>query len=371
MVEDGDWVDEGTQLTPGSLYPADVLKHAGDTATERYLVNEVQEVYRSQGVEINDKHIELIVRQMMKKVRIVTAGDTQFLPGQLVDRAVFVRENVRVKEDGGELAEAEAIILGITKASLATESFLSAASFQETTKVLTDAAIEGKTDTLQGLKENVIIGKLIPAGTGLRQYRGVEIFPAGRAEALAEADRMMSSDAASFFGEELGRRRRETETQGRGLRPQGLRLAAAAPFRYTTRLLSEAEDQRGQMTTISQLVRKGRESKVKRAKTPALKGSPQKRGVCTRVYTTTPKKPNSALRKVARVRLTNGMEVTSYIPGIGHNLQEHSVVLVRGGRVKDLPGVRYKVIRGTLDAAGVADRKKARSRYGAKGKGAR
>jgi len=125
------------------------------------------------------------------------------------------------------------------------------------------------------------------------------------------------------------------------------------------------------MTTISQLVRKGRESKVKRAKTPALKGSPQKRGVCTRVYTTTPKKPNSALRKVARVRLTNGMEVTSYIPGIGHNLQEHSVVLVRGGRVKDLPGVRYKVIRGSLDAAGVADRKQARSRYGAKGKGAR
>ena len=114
---------------------------------------------------------------------------------------------------------------------------------------------------------------------------------------------------------------------------------------------------------------KGRESKTKRSTTPALKGSPQKRGVCTRVYTTTPKKPNSALRKVARVRLVNGMEVTSYIPGIGHNLQEHSVVLVRGGRVKDLPGVRYKVIRGTLDAAGVNDRKQARSRYGAKGKG--
>jgi len=125
------------------------------------------------------------------------------------------------------------------------------------------------------------------------------------------------------------------------------------------------------MTTINQLVRKGRESRIRRATTPALKGSPQKRGVCTRVYTQTPKKPNSALRKVARVRLTNGMEVTTYIPGIGHNLQEHSVVLVRGGRVKDLPGVRYKVIRGSLDASGVADRKKARSRYGAKGKGAR
>jgi len=107
-------------------------------------------------------------------------------------------------------------------------------------------------------------------------------------------------------------------------------------------------------------------NKVKRGKTPALRGAPQKRGVCTRVYTVTPKKPNSALRKVARVRLTNGMEVTTYIPGIGHNLQEHSVVLIRGGRVKDLPGVRYKVIRAALDASGVADRKKARSKYGAK-----
>jgi small subunit ribosomal protein S12 len=120
------------------------------------------------------------------------------------------------------------------------------------------------------------------------------------------------------------------------------------------------------MPTIQQLVRKGRQDKVSKTKTAALKGSPQRRGVCTRVYTTTPKKPNSALRKVARVRLTNGMEVTSYIPGEGHNLQEHSVVLVRGGRVKDLPGVRYKVVRGTLDAAGVSDRKKARSQYGAK-----
>jgi len=120
------------------------------------------------------------------------------------------------------------------------------------------------------------------------------------------------------------------------------------------------------MTTISQRVRKGRESKVKRAKTPALKGSPQKRGVCTRVYTTTPKKPNSALRKIARVRLTNGIEVTTYIPGIGHNLQEHSIVMIRGGRVKDLPGVRYHIIRGTLDAVGVANRKQSRSKYGAK-----
>ena len=123
------------------------------------------------------------------------------------------------------------------------------------------------------------------------------------------------------------------------------------------------------MPTIQQLVRQGRSSKFTKTKTPALKGSPQRRGVCTRVYTTTPKKPNSALRKVARVRLSSGVEVTAYIPGEGHNLQEHSIVMVRGGRVKDLPGVRYKIIRGTLDASGVRDRNQARSRYGAKKEG--
>ena len=125
-------------------------------------------------------------------------------------------------------------------------------------------------------------------------------------------------------------------------------------------------NQRNLVPTIQQLVRKGRKSKPTKAKTPALKGSPQRRGVCTRVYTHTPKKPNSALRKVARVRLTSGIEVTAYIPGEGHNLQEHSIVLVRGGRVKDLPGVRYKVVRGALDASGVSARRQARSRYGAK-----
>ena len=120
------------------------------------------------------------------------------------------------------------------------------------------------------------------------------------------------------------------------------------------------------MPTINQLVKKGRQKVLKKIKTPALKGCPQRRGVCIRVYTSTPKKPNSALRKVARVRLTNGMEVTSYIPGIGHNLQEHSVVLIRGGRVKDLPGIRYHIIRGTLDSSGVEDRRRGRSKYGAK-----
>ena len=120
------------------------------------------------------------------------------------------------------------------------------------------------------------------------------------------------------------------------------------------------------MPTIQQLVRKGRQSKRRKESTPALQGAPQRRGVCTRVYTATPKKPNSALRKVARVRLTTGVEITAYIPGEGHNLQEHSIVLVRGGRVRDLPGVRYKVVRGTLDTAGVRERRKARSRYGVK-----
>jgi len=120
------------------------------------------------------------------------------------------------------------------------------------------------------------------------------------------------------------------------------------------------------MSTINQLVRQGREIAKKKSSSPALMSCPQKRGVCVRVYTTTPKKPNSALRKVARVRLTNGIEVTTYVPGIGHNLQEHSVVLIRGGRVKDLPGVRYHIIRGSLDASGVANRKKSRSKYGAK-----
>jgi small subunit ribosomal protein S12 len=126
------------------------------------------------------------------------------------------------------------------------------------------------------------------------------------------------------------------------------------------------EEGNGLVPTIQQLVRQGRKSKKEKSKAPALKGSPQRRGVCTRVYTATPKKPNSALRKVARVRLTSGIEITAYIPGIGHNLQEHSIVLVRGGRVKDLPGVRYKIIRGSLDTAGVRDRVQSRSRYGAK-----
>ena len=177
LVSKGQMVEAGDPLNEGSLNPGDLLMLTGDTSTELYLVGEVQKVYKSQGVEIHDKHIELIVRQMLKKVRVETNGDTTLLPGQLVDKVVLERENARVKKAKGEQATFEPIILGITKASLATESFLSAASFQETTKVLTDAAIEGKVDHLNGLKENVIIGKLIPAATGLKQYRQISIEP--------------------------------------------------------------------------------------------------------------------------------------------------------------------------------------------------
>jgi DNA-directed RNA polymerase subunit beta' len=177
-VQAGDKITAGTQLNEGSIYPHEMLEIRGRTATELYLVEEVQKVYRSQGVDINDKHIEIIVRQMMKKVRVEQKGDSTYLPGQLVDRHEFAAVNGQLGEDGKEQAQHEEIILGITKASLATDSFLSAASFQETTKVLTDAALEGKTDRLLGLKENVIIGKLIPAATGLRRYRRLEIEPA-------------------------------------------------------------------------------------------------------------------------------------------------------------------------------------------------
>jgi DNA-directed RNA polymerase subunit beta' len=185
LVAHGQVVEAGDALHEGSINPADLLRLKGYTAIELYLVGEVQKVYKSQGVEIHDKHIELIVRQMLKKVRVDNAGNTDLLPGQLVDKIVLDRENARVKKLKKEQATSEPLILGITKASLATESFLSAASFQETTKVLTDAAIEGKVDRLLGLKENVIIGKLIPAATGLKRYRSIEIGPSDKVPVTA------------------------------------------------------------------------------------------------------------------------------------------------------------------------------------------
>ncbi|MBO4401173.1 MAG: DNA-directed RNA polymerase subunit beta' [Selenomonadaceae bacterium] len=186
-VNPGDWIEAGTKLTEGSINPHDILRVNGLKETQRYLVYEVQKVYKSQGVEINDKHIEVMVRQMLHKVKIEESGTTDFLPGEFVDINVFEAANTKAIEEGGEPAVAKSILLGITKASLATDSFLSAASFQETTRVLTDAAIKGKIDPLIGLKENVIIGKLIPAGTGMPRYRDLQVVDIA-AEESAEED---------------------------------------------------------------------------------------------------------------------------------------------------------------------------------------
>ena len=174
-VMEGQEVEAGDELTEGSVNPHDILKIKGIRAVQDYMIREVQRVYRLQGVDINDKHVEVIVRQMLKKVRIEEGGDSDYLPGAMIDVLEFEKTNRELEERNLETAKAEQIILGITKASLATDSFLSAASFQETTKVLTDAAIKGKVDPLVGLKENVILGKLIPAGTGMKRYRNVKI----------------------------------------------------------------------------------------------------------------------------------------------------------------------------------------------------
>lgn len=187
-VYKGDKVSAGQQLTDGPVVLQDILRVCGDKALQEYLVNEVQEVYRLQGVRINDKHIELIIRQMLKKVTIEDPGDTEFLATQHVDKWRFQKENTRVIKKGGKPAQATPLLLGITKASLTTDSFISAASFQETTRVLTDAATSGKRDELFGLKENVIVGHLIPAGTGFYQHRNIEVmkFSESKSEAKKE-----------------------------------------------------------------------------------------------------------------------------------------------------------------------------------------
>ena len=179
MVNGAD-IELGKQLTKGSINPHDLLALKGPNETLRYIVEQVQDVYRSQGVDINDKHIEVISRQMLRKVSVMEPGDTDFLPGQLADRLDFAAANNAVIADRGEPANGHPALLGITKASLATDSYLSAASFQETTRVLTDAAIAGKEDHLLGLKENVIIGKLIPAATGMKRYRNVDLTYKGQ-----------------------------------------------------------------------------------------------------------------------------------------------------------------------------------------------
>jgi DNA-directed RNA polymerase subunit beta' len=179
IVHKGDFVKKGQQLTEGPVVPHEILDILGPQRLQEYLVNEVQEVYRLQGVEINDKHIEIIVRQMLRKVKISDPGDTTFLWDEQIDRIAFEDENRRVEKQGGKPAEARPVLLGITKASLETESFISAASFQDTTRVLTDAATLGKVDKLRGFKENVIMGHLIPAGTGFTDARSIRLKELG------------------------------------------------------------------------------------------------------------------------------------------------------------------------------------------------
>ncbi len=194
IVRDGETINKGAKLTEGSINPHDIMRVMGTEATQRYLVYEVQKVYKSQGVEINDKHIEVIVRQMLHKVKVETAGDTDFLPGDSIDVNTFDEENKRLRLNGKEEATGKRILYGITKAALATDSFLSAASFQETTRVLTEAAIKGKIDPLLGLKENVIIGKLIPAGTGMSRYRKIEVVKKHPEELISVEDGMIDGE---------------------------------------------------------------------------------------------------------------------------------------------------------------------------------
>ncbi|HEX6515832.1 MAG TPA: DNA-directed RNA polymerase subunit beta', partial [Nocardioidaceae bacterium] len=203
LVAEGDHVEVGQQITQGTPNPQDVLRILGVRKAQEHLVHEVQEVYRSQGVAIHDKHIEIIVRQMLRRVTVIESGDTNLLPSDLVDRVQFEEENRRVVSEGGKPASGRPVLMGITKASLATESWLSAASFQETTRVLTDAAIHGKSDSLLGLKENVIIGKLIPAGTGLERYRNIRVEPTE--EARANAYQVTGYDSYDYdFGNTAG-----------------------------------------------------------------------------------------------------------------------------------------------------------------------
>jgi DNA-directed RNA polymerase subunit beta' len=183
LVSDGDHVEVGTQLVQGAVDPKKVLRILGPRATQKHLVDEVQEVYNSQGVDIHDKHIEVIVRQMLRRVTVLDSGDTDLLPGELAERGRFEDANRRAVAEGGQPASGRPELMGITKASLATDSWLSAASFQETTRVLTEAAMSGRSDPLLGLKENVILGKLIPAGTGLPRYHEVSVEPTEEAKA--------------------------------------------------------------------------------------------------------------------------------------------------------------------------------------------
>jgi DNA-directed RNA polymerase subunit beta' len=201
-VQEGERVRAGEPLMDGPRNPHDILAVLGEKELQRYLVNEIQEVYRLQGVNINDKHLEVISRQMMRWVKVENIGDTEFLPEEVVDRFKFREENARVEAAGGVPAVGRPVLLGITKASLSTDSFISAASFQETTRVLTEAAINGKVDYLRGLKENVIMGRLIPAGTGMDYYRGVKIAGEDVVEEETMPEGDLSLDALAGYDDE-------------------------------------------------------------------------------------------------------------------------------------------------------------------------
>ena len=204
-MANGQSVEAGEELTEGSINPHELLDIKGIPAVQQYLLREVQRVYRMQGVDINDKHIEVMIRQMLRKVKVEEYGDTELLPGGLIEVFDFEDENQRQIAAGAEPATAKPVVLGITKSSLATDSFLSAASFQETTRVLTEAAIKGKVDPLLGLKENVIIGKLIPAGTGTSCYRNLKINIEGEPEAAAvEASAQPEGQGEAAAAKEIG-----------------------------------------------------------------------------------------------------------------------------------------------------------------------
>jgi len=191
LVRDGDMIKAGDEISEGPINPHDVLAILGENRLQKFLMDEVQGVYRLQGVHINDKHIGVIVRQMMKKVEIVDVGDTRFIVGQFVDKFQFADENRKVVKEGGQPAVAKPILLGITRASLTIDSYFSAASFQETTKVLTNASIKGMRDELVGLKENVIIGHLIPAGSGMRQYKNIKLYDENMEDLDVSVSRIM------------------------------------------------------------------------------------------------------------------------------------------------------------------------------------
>ena len=216
IVGEGDHVIVGQKLVVGAIDPKQVLRILGPREVQKHLVQEVQEVYRSQGVSIHDKHIEVIVRQMLKRVTVIESGEANLLPGELVDRANFETENRRVVAAGGTPASGRPELMGITKASLATESWLSAASFQETTRVLTDAALGAKSDPLLGLKENVIIGKLIPAGTGLPRYRNIKVEPTEEAKAAVYSMATYDDYDYNAFGSGSGEAVRLDEFEFRG-----------------------------------------------------------------------------------------------------------------------------------------------------------